>query len=285
MTAPFDAMEGLTGYESDSDQESNIVPSPPAIAPESGTEIGGSAQPSSNGLADLSSSDTANHRSDAADHIVAAGSGADSRPTIQAVASALRPAGLSSSSEDDETDDDDEGDANGTKRSHNSVALPTVDGLFESVGPPKFLEEDQDASELVRTREMGEAMLKRHRSSKGEGKASEHLTVGQRNEARALAEATSAAEAAAARRKRTVSQAEKSSAMSRQHHSQAGGSLAHPALFEAEKRALAKGAARTRQTESAKDRVKRQRLRGQTLGGETTVWKSETEMRLRQQFD
>ena len=36
---------------------------------------------------------------------------------------------------------------------------------------------------------------------------------------------------------------------------------------------------------TAKDRVKRQRLRGQTLGGETTVWKTEQEMVLRQHYD
>lgn len=34
-----------------------------------------------------------------------------------------------------------------------------------------------------------------------------------------------------------------------------------------------------------KDKVKGQRLKGQTLGGETTRWKSDEEMRLRQQFD
>ena len=34
-----------------------------------------------------------------------------------------------------------------------------------------------------------------------------------------------------------------------------------------------------------KDKVKAQRLKGQSLGGETTRWKSEEEMKLRQQFD
>ena len=35
----------------------------------------------------------------------------------------------------------------------------------------------------------------------------------------------------------------------------------------------------------AKERVKNQRLKGQTLGGTTTHWKSDAEMVLRQQYD
>eukprot|EP00960_Hanusia_phi_P055766 763056-Hanusia_phi.AAC.10 len=39
------------------------------------------------------------------------------------------------------------------------------------------------------------------------------------------------------------------------------------------------------QKKDVKDKVKQQRVRGQTLGGETKRWKSEGEMLLRQQFD
>ena len=190
----------------------------------------------------------------------------------------------SSSSEEENSSDESDDDSNDAESAQGKVALPSIDSLFESVGKPSFLEEDKDAAFEKRVAEISASVMQRQTSGDS-GADNPQVSIAERNEARALAEATAAAKEAAKRKKRSIAQSEKTN-----RRKNAGGmtpnAFLHPALMEAEKRAVEKVSSRgAKDSESAKDKVKRQRLRGQTLGGETTVWKSEEEMRLRQQFD